>query len=124
MERRKHHRLPIHLDAEFHVLGREASRVPGRVQDVSESGLRLTTHTALPLGTFLRIVLEDSVVFGEVRYCCPWLGGYMAGLRVEQVLLGTSELSKLIAAALPQMAHLPGNDAVLVKEAARGPFGA
>lgn len=124
MERRKNFRLPIHLDAEFHVLGREASRVPGRVQDVSESGLRLTTLTALVPGMFLRIVLEDSVVFGEVRYCCPWVGGYVSGLLVEQMLLGTSELSKLIAASLPQMGHLPGNDAILIKEGARGTFGA
>ncbi len=124
MERRKHHRLPIHLDAEFHVLGREASRVPGRVLDVSESGLRLTTQTTLIPGMFLRIVLEDSVVFGEVRYCCPWVGGYVSGLLVEQVLLGTSELSKLIAAALPHMGHLPGNDAILIKEGTRGAFGA
>ena len=113
MERRKDVRSPIHLDVEFHVLGREGSRMPGHVRDVSESGLRLTTHAALERGMFLRIVIDDSVLFGEVRYCCPWMGGFVSGLLVEQMLLGTSQLSKMIAATLPHVTHLPDNEAHL-----------
>ena len=110
MERRKDVRLPIHRDVDFHVLGREATRVPGRLRDVSENGLRLSTQLPLKAGMFLRIVLDDSVFFGEVRYCCPFMDGFVSGLLVEQMLLGTTELSKLIAAALPELASLASDN--------------
>ena len=77
------------------------------IRDVSHGGLRLSTEIALNLGAFLRIKVHDSVLFGEVKYSCPWMGGYVAGLLVEQVLLGTSELARLVSATWHDVPRSP-----------------
>jgi hypothetical protein len=66
--------------------------------------MRLIIGEHLTPGTLLRITLHDSTLFGEVRYCCPWLQGFVAGLLVERVLLGTSEPSRIVAALVE---HIP-----------------
>lgn len=70
---------------------------------MSEGGSRLTTAIPLIAGTFVQLEFDDAILYGEVRYCCPWLSGYVSGLLIERVLLGESELSRLIGATLPDV---------------------
>lgn len=101
MERRDEVRFPVRAPIEFTILGREESpQISAMVDNVSEGGIRLATSIALTPGLFLRLRLDDSTLFGEVRYCCPWVGGYLAGLYVERVLVGNSDLSRLMALTL------------------------
>ena len=103
MERRYDTRIPIDLPVKYAILGSDYDRLAGHVRDVSEGGLRMTTDIVLNVGAFLRIQLEDCVLFGEVKYCCPWMGGYVSGCYVERVLLGDSEISRLISVTLQEV---------------------
>lgn len=102
MERRKDLRFPVQFPVEFTILGGDEAmgRRAGLVRDISEGGVRIGTAGHVAPGSFVRMDLEDSVLFGEVKYCCPFVGGYLTGLYVEKVLLGASDLSRLLAAVL------------------------
>lgn len=99
MDRRADKRFPVKFPVEFVVLGRESERHQGYVRDISQGGLRLTCTAVLRPGNFLRVEIEDTVLFGEVKYSHPWVGGSIAGIYVERVLLGTSELSRQVGLA-------------------------
>lgn len=62
--------------------------------------MKLETTAPLASGTFVRLYLDDSVLFGEVRYSCPWKAGHLIGLYVERVLMGSSDLARLLALTL------------------------
>lgn len=109
MDRREVKRFPVQYPVEFVVLGGDNVRYEGELRDVSTEGLRLATQLALETGSFLRIEIEDSVFFGEVKYSQPWMDGCIAGLYIERVLMGKSDLSRLVALAsehAPQLAAL------------------
>ncbi len=97
MERREDVRFPAQIGVQFTILGGTPEHWLGWVRDISDGGLRLGTQEPLEPGSFIRIELDDTILFGEVRYSCPWMGGSVAGIRVEQVLAGDSDLSKLVA---------------------------
>jgi hypothetical protein len=109
MDRRDVKRYPLEFPVEFVILGGDKVRHEGELRDVSEEGLRLTTNAALETGSFLKIEIEDSVFFGEVKYSNPWMDGCIAGLYIERVLMGKSDLSRLVALARqhsPELASL------------------
>jgi hypothetical protein len=81
-------------------LGTLHIQTPGRALDVSRNGLRLAVPEPIPIGSLLRIELEDSIVFGEVRYCQDHESWHAVGLFVEEVLVGESELSRLVVQRL------------------------
>jgi hypothetical protein len=77
-------------------LGTLHLQTPGRALDVSRNGMRLGLSEPIPIGSLLRIELDDSIVFGEVRYCQDHQSWYSVGLFVEEVLVGESPLSRLV----------------------------
>lgn len=79
----------------------------GRVLDVSHRGLRLGVPGPIPIGSFLRLEFEGSVILGEVRYCEQQNSWHSIGLFVEEILIGESDLGRLIADLLeqPDTAH-------------------
>lgn len=99
MDRREVKRFPVEYPVEFAIVGGDNLRYEGELRDVSEDGLRLTTNAVLVEGSFLRIEIKDSVFFGEVKYSHPWMDGSIAGLYIERVLMGKSDLSRLVALA-------------------------
>jgi len=103
MEQRENPRFPVHVEVRYTVLGDAPQTCTGYACDVSERGLRLVTETDLQPGVFLRIELDDSTLFAEVKYCAPWMDIHVAGVYVEEVLLGVSELSKLVMATMSQV---------------------
>jgi hypothetical protein len=86
------------------VSGLDALRLeaPARILDVSPKGMRLGIAESIPVGSLLRIELEDSVIFGEVRYCEDRKTWFAVGLYVEQILMGTSPLSRLVSGLLDE----------------------
>jgi hypothetical protein len=109
MDRREVKRYPVQIPVEFVILGGDAIRYEGEIRDVSEEGLGISANVLLAAGSFLRIEIEDSIFFGEVRYANPSRDGYIAGLYIERVLMGKSDLSRLVALArqhAPQLAAL------------------
>ena len=81
-------------------LGTLHLQTPGRTLDVSRNGLRIAVPEAIPVGSLLRVELEDSIVFGEVRYCEDRQSWFAIGMFVEEVLLGESQLSRLVVRRL------------------------
>ena len=71
-------------------------RVPVYVEDISEGGVRLALVEELACGALVRLEVADSTLFCEVKYCRRGSAAYTAGLLVERVLLGGSDLGQLI----------------------------
>lgn len=103
MERRDATRLPAQIPIEFVVLGEQPQRLNGRIRDISEGGLKLETEIALKPGAFIKIEFEDSAMYGELKYTCRWMNSFLSGVYIEQVLVGKSELSRLIALTLKDL---------------------
>src|SRR5579864_4189850 len=90
------------------VTGLDALRLeaPARILDVSQKGMRLGMPESIPVGSLLRIQLEDSVIFGEVRYCEDRKSWFAIGIYVEEILIGASPLSRLVAQLLDETTPL------------------
>jgi hypothetical protein len=67
------------------------------IVNVSPNGLRLSASQAIRTGSLLRIEFEDAAIFAEVRYCQRQKQGFAIGLFVEEILISTSELARLVA---------------------------
>ncbi len=105
MERRESPRLLAELSGCVTRLGRPKDQ--GReqpisilIQDVSEGGIRFLASEALDCGSFLVINIEESTLFGQVRYCQAENSSYTIGVLVEKMLMGGSSLSMLIESLL------------------------
>jgi hypothetical protein len=108
VERRHERRIQTQLPVVFSVLSSGTIGIPreGTILDVSPSGMRIAMDQPLMPGTFLQITLHDSTLLGEVRYCCPFLHGFFVGLLVERVLLGNSDLSRVVAELVEPIASV------------------
>ena len=103
MDRRTEKRLPTTLiPVQVIGLGELRLQACGRILDVSHRGLRVGLPESVPVGSFLRLEFEGSVIFGEVRYCEQQGSWHSVGLFVEQILIGGSDLGRLIAELLEQ----------------------
>ena len=98
MDLREHPRLGANL-IPVQVTGLEdlPLRTSGRIINVSRKGLRLQTAEPISPGAFLRLDFDDATIFAETRYCRLEDDGYAVGLFVEEVLVGTSDLARLVA---------------------------
>jgi hypothetical protein len=89
-ERRLEPRFAVSEPVEVGVL--ETDDVfSARTLDASESGLSLASPLPLQPETFVRVVLGDAVVLGEVRYCNVRLNNplaYTLGVAIEYVFFG------------------------------------
>ncbi len=105
MERRETPRLLAELSGCVTRLGTPKDRgreqpISISIQDVSEGGIRFVAAEALEAGSFLVIHIEESTLFGQVRYCHPEDSSYIIGVLVEKMLMGGSSLSMLIEGLL------------------------
>ena len=100
MERRDDPRLPTELSGSVTRLGGTGEPLPIRIEDVSEGGVRLIATEALECGSFLVINVDESTLFGQVRYCQGGNSTYTVGVLVERMLMGGSNLSTLIESLL------------------------
>jgi len=85
-ERRIEARYPTSDEAELEVLPATGPPVPGTILDVSRSGLRLAIPVTLERGAFVKVKLQHTVVFGEVRYCRPVAGGSQVGILIQDLV--------------------------------------
>ena len=106
MDQRHYPRLPVQLEVCYTILGNDSKIHTGYARDVSENGLRLVTETPLQPGAFLRIQIQDATLFGEIRHCTPSMDLHVSGVYIEEILVGPSELSRLISATLNQVPKL------------------
>lgn len=100
MEKRQHERTAVNFPVEYRILGSDARSYRGQLRDISEGGVRISVAEPVDAGAFLKVKVGDCTIFGQVSYCCPFLAGHLCGLLVERVLLGNSDLGRLMSALL------------------------
>jgi hypothetical protein len=88
-ERRRDQRLAVNTRARI-VSIQPAMLVDAyaRVTDVSRSGIGIFTDASIPPGTLLKIVMDGSIIFAEVRHCSRLnaTGHYKVGAEIETVI--------------------------------------
>ncbi len=106
MERRFHDRWPADVEVRLtHIKNRELSG-SGRVSDISKSGVCVASALQFAPGALVQLDVANSVLFGHVAYCRPAGELFRTGIEIVQVLLGGSDLSKLLQTTLRET--IPG----------------
>lgn len=100
VERRQEPRFAADLSGILSRLSGPEPELRVLIEDISEGGVRFWTAEALDCGSFVLVRIEDSTLVGEVKYCHPSTGGYIAGVLVERVLMGESPLARLLESML------------------------
>jgi len=109
VDRRFDHRY--FTDAEINVTtlsdpGRYGS---GRMTDLSDNGMSVLVPLELAPGDIVQLQIGDSTLFGFVVHSAREGESFRAGIELQRVLIGGSDLSKVLCGALRQvMPQLPG----------------
>jgi hypothetical protein len=100
VERREKPRFPADLVARVTDLEGTSEAFAGSVVDISESGACVLLSMHLMAGSTVKLELDDAVLYGHVTYAFGADSKFRTGIAVESVLLGTSDLSKILQALL------------------------
>jgi len=95
VERRKEPRLSTAQSARLTILDHVRASLRAEVMDFSGRGMRLRTSFEIPMGTAVRIDIEDSLLLGEVCHCVQVDDHYEAGIKLDQVLSGLHDLEEI-----------------------------
>ena len=111
MERRFESRYPANLEVWVTDLQNDGHSACAAIHDISESGVCVVTPLQLAPGAIVRIDAADSSLFGFVTYAIVEDSGWRAGIEIQRVLVGVSDLSVLLQQvlleAMPQIAVGP-----------------
>jgi hypothetical protein len=83
-----------------------SQELPGRVSDISESGMCVLLPVELAPGRVLKLEIAGSSLFGYVVYSNADGADFRTGIEITRVLFGESDLSKLLRAVLAE--EIPG----------------
>ena len=61
-------------------------RYPGKLADVSRSGMKLRTPVRVECATLIKISLKNVIAFGEVRYCLEVDQAFHVGVHLSQMV--------------------------------------
>jgi PilZ domain len=78
-------RIPVDLEAKLSMPGGDAP-IPGRVVNISASGLGLVMTKEVPTGELAYAELEVGCAFGEIRHCSKTANGYRVGLKLDEFI--------------------------------------
>jgi hypothetical protein len=90
-------------------LAKPARSGSGRMTDISESGMGVAVPFALAAGDIVQLDVDDSRLFGFVVHSSREENEYRAGIELQRVLIGASDLSRVLHLALRRaLPELPG----------------
>jgi PilZ domain len=90
-------------------LAKPERRGNGHMTDISESGMGVIVPFELASGDIVQIDVDDSTLFGFVMHAQPEGSRYRAGIELQRVLMGGSDLSRVLHLALRRsLPELPG----------------
>ncbi len=112
MERRLDPRYMIDMEVYVTRLTHPSWSGHGRVADISNTGVCIKTPFELAAGDILRLEMADSNLFGFVVHASREDATFRAGIEIQRVLIGGTDLSKILQMALRQA--LPDVPGVLV----------
>jgi hypothetical protein len=99
MERRFEERRPCNLDARLTGL-KNGDTGSGRITDISQSGICIVSPLQFERGDIVQLDLADSRVFGHTAYCQAEASLFRTGIEVVQVLVGGTQLTRLLGTIL------------------------
>lgn len=102
MDRRLHQRLSVQFEAKV-TTPKSQSGFWTTVSDISKSGLCLSIPVPLAPGDPVRVEMADSLISGHVVYSNADASLFRTGIEVEQVQLGTTDLSHLLHRTLNEV---------------------
>jgi hypothetical protein len=111
VERRFDQRLPTDLDVHVTRLTHPAWSGYGQLADISKSGLSVTAPFELAEGDIVQVEIGDSNLYGFVVHASQEGIVFRAGIEIQRVLIGGSDLSRVLHLALRRL--LPAVPGVL-----------
>jgi hypothetical protein len=103
VERRFDHRLPTDLDVHVTRLTHPAWSGHGQLTDISKSGICVTAPFELAEGDVVRLEIADSNLYGFVVHANLEGTKFRAGIEIQRVLMGGSDLSRVLHLTLRQL---------------------
>jgi len=100
MDRRFEDRYPSDSIVQITTLPAPSTTHAGKLINISNSGVAISAPVELTEGTALQIEATDSFMFGFVVHCSREGDEFRMGIEVQRVLLGGSDLSRLLQSAL------------------------
>lgn len=107
MDRRFDPRLPADLPVSIVRLD-DDTKVAGSLMDISESGICALLSESIPAGTLVQVSILEVGLYGEIVYSHDEGSGFRTGVFVEQVLLETSNVSRVVQSYLETSAASAG----------------
>lgn len=101
MNLRLHERMPADIEIRVANLtqGEAAGTSTAWMLDASKSGIAMLTRTRFGMNDTVRLDFQDCQLFGHIIYVTEEDGGmFRTGVSVEEVLLGRSDLARLVEA--------------------------
>jgi hypothetical protein len=77
------------------------------VEDMSSHGMRIRMDRDLPLGTPVRVDLNDNILLGEVCHSSSDGLSFQCGIRTEQALCSVTDLMRLMKGVMGNQAWSP-----------------
>jgi hypothetical protein len=109
VDRRLDRRYPLDLKVQVTDLTRQGFSGTARLTNISNSGVGLLLSEPLMPGDFVRLEIADTFLLGHVVHSRLDRDGFSAGVEIERVLIGGSDLSRLLHSVLAQnMPDIPG----------------
>ncbi|MCU1339215.1 MAG: hypothetical protein JWO19_4796 [Bryobacterales bacterium] len=100
MDRRLRNRSLADLDVQVVRLRKQQHSVPGRLEDISETGLCIILPCEFWPEELVKLEAADSTLFGHVVYSTWKRNAFRTGIEIEQVLLGGTDLAQLLGTVL------------------------
>lgn len=109
MDRRYDHRYFTDAQIAVTTLDEPRRSGSGRMTDLSNNGMSVLVPIDLAAGDIVQLQIEDSTLFGFVMHSIREGASCRAGIELQRVLIGGSDLSKVLGGALRQvLPALPG----------------
>ncbi len=102
MNQRLHERIHVELEASVIDLTLEGKSEGCRVLDVSRGGVCIQLPAPVPLGNVVRVDCVEGSFFGQVIHSTADASGFRIGVEVFNVLMGSSDLARLIERTVSQ----------------------
>jgi hypothetical protein len=108
MDRRLDERCKTNLAAIVTDIALPDRVASGQIVNVSQSGICANLSMRLTVGATARVQIGDCALFGHVTFCDDE-PAFRTGIEIVRVLIGESDLSRLVNAILAEtMPNTPG----------------
>ena len=102
MDRRLDERYQLNMDVTVADMAAPGKTACGRIVNASQSGVCAHLSESFAPGAVVKVQLGDCSLFGHVTYCNEAEQTFRTGIEIIQVLIGESDLSRLVKAIVAE----------------------